>query len=424
MSQDYKNTATQDAAIDKIIASGAKNICCFGSSRSGKSFLIMRILIIRASKCPRSNHIIVRETFSSAKTSIWQKTLPDVMRICFPDLKCTYNNTDYVMTLANGSTIKIAGLDDNKKIERLLGTEYSTVFFNEANQIPYPAVNKLKTRLAEKNSLVKTSYYDLNPTKTSSWTYQVFEEKVNAEDGEMLSDPNNYLSIQMNIQGNIQNVDPDYIKLLESMPELERKRFLDGVYDQTNDGKAVYAFNDQEHVSDSAIKLAGTCWVGSDFNYQYNSDILASQHAHGLYVWGEVQIEGDTFKKADALKKKGAIGASVVCDSTGKARRTSGISDHEILKQAGFNVLYKTNPAVKDKIANLNRVLTLGMIKIHPSCKKLRRDLKQLVWDKNHQLDQKSDPSLSHLVDGLSYLIWYLYPLQDMSGYKIRSSTR
>ena len=26
-------------------------------------------------------------------------------------------------------------------------------------------------------------------------------------------------------------------------------------------------------------------------------------------------------------------------------------------------------------------------------------------------IDQKTDPSLSHLVDSLSYLCWYLYPL-------------
>jgi phage terminase large subunit len=404
------------------VTSDAKNICFYGSSRSGKSFLIMRILLIRASKTPLSDHLIVRETFSSAKASIWQKTLPDVLRICFPELSVSFNNTDYVVTLSNGSTIKIAGLDDQKKIERLLGTEYSSLWYNESNQIPLPAVNKLKTRLAQKNKLKKMAYFDLNPTKTSSWTYQLFEEKVNPQDGEMLSDPDNYLSVQMNVQSNIGNIDDGYIEMLEGMPEAERKRFLDGEYDDSNQGKAVYAFNKEDHVTEDAKRQHGSVFIGSDFNIDWNSDVLSSMTNDHLMVWDEVQIAGDTFKKADALKRKGAIGASIIADSTGKARRTSGKSDHIILKEAGFHIVHTINPLVIDKIANLNRAFTLGIIRIHPRCKKLIRDLTQLVWDKHGQLDQKTDPSLSHLVDSLAYLVWCKYPLMDKKPRPIRLS--
>ena len=424
MSRSFKKTTTQKDAVRKIANSSAKDFCIYGSSRSGKSFIIMRMILIRAAKVERSDHIICRETFSSAKTSIWQKTLPDVLRICFPDLKGKFNNSEYVYTLPNKSTIKIAGLDDQKKIERLLGTEYSTLWVNESNQVSYAAVNKLKTRLAQKNALKKVTFYDLNPTKTSSWVYQLFEQKVNPQDGEMIPNPQDYVSMQMNIQGNLENVDDEYLKLLESMPEAERKRFLLGEYDDSNNGAAVYAFNETEHVSEIAKKLPGTVWVGSDFNIDYNSDVICSQHAHGLYVWSESQIAGDTFKKADSLKKKGAISTSVVCDSTGGARRTSGMSDHKILKDAGFNVVHFQNPFVIDKIANLNRCLMLGLIKINPNCKKLIRDLKQLVWDKHGQLDQKTDPSLSHLVDSLAYLCYKLYPINSLSDYKIISQGR
>ena len=83
-------------------------------------------------------------------------------------------------------------------------------------------------------------------------------------------------------------------------------------------------------------------------------------------------------------------------------------------------MVYTQNPAVKDKIANLNRCSTLNLIKINPRCKKLIRDLVQLKWDKYEQLDQKTDPSLSHLVDALAYLAWKLYPL---SSYKPTPST-
>lgn len=408
--QKFSNTSAQDEAIDKLISSTASNFCIYGSSRSGKSVLIMKLIIIRASKC-KSDHLIVRSTFSAAKASIWQKTLPDVFRMFFPDLSYKLNQTDYICTLPNGSTIRIAGLDDDKRIEKILGNEYSSLWVNESNQVPFGGVSKLRTRLAQKNQLRKMTYFDLNPTNTSSWVYQIFEQKVNPQDGEALIDPENYSSFQLNVQSNLSNIDPEYLKLLESLPEKERKRFLYGIYDKNNSGAAVYAFNRDEHVSDTAIKLQGTVFVGSDFNYKYNSDVLCSRNANNLYVWGEVQIEGDTWKKCDELKKQGGIGATVVADGTGKARRTSGVSDHQIMKEQGFNLVHQTNPLVKDKIANLNRCFSMGIIVVHPSCKKLIRDLMQTVWDKNEDLDQKSDPSLTHLVDALAYLCWKYYPL-------------
>jgi hypothetical protein len=235
----------------------------------------------------------------------------------------------------------------------------------------------------------------------------------------MLDSPEDYDSFQMNIQGNLENVDEEYLKMLEKLPKKERLRFLLGEYDDQNTGAAVYSFNKAEHVSQVAAKQPGTIFVGSDFNIAYNSDVLCSRTNDLLHVWDESQIAGDTFKKCDELKRKGASGASVIADGTGRARRTSGKSDHAIMKDAGFTIVHQTNPLVVDKIANLNRCFTLGLIKINPKCKKLIRDLTQLKWDKNKQLDQKTDPSLSHLVDALAYLCCNQFPLIK----KKRSST-
>lgn len=390
--------------------------------------MIMYILFVRASK-EKSDHLICRETFAAAKASIWNKTMTDTLAMAFPHLNPHFNYSDYICTLSNGSTIRVAGLDDNKKVERLLGNEYSTLWFNEANQIPYPAITKLKTRLAQKNGLKKLSFYDLNPGKTSSWVYQLFEDKCDPIDGENLDNPEDYLSIKMNIGANLDNVDPAYLKLLQKMPKLERMRFLDGEYDDSNMGKAVYAFDADKHISEQAKKLPGTIFTGTDFNIDYNSDVIASIYGNpaklytcGVYVWDEVQLAGDTYKKADELKRK-CPGATIVADSTGKNRRTAGKSDFIILDDAGFTLEKTHNPLVRDKIANLNRCFTLDLIKIHPRCKKLIRDLKQLKWNKHGELDQKTDPSLSHLVDCLAYLCWAKFPIMDsgMGGIRTRS---
>ena len=195
MTTSFKKTVAQEKAVRAIINSTAKNICIEGGSRAGKSFEIMRQILVRASKVANSDHLICRETFNSAQRSIWLKTMPDVLRICFPDLYVSFKKAYgiFYAELINGSKIYLAGLDDDKKLERLLGTEYSTLWFNETNQMNFNAINKLKTRLAQKNELINKAYFDLNPTKTSSWVYQVFHQKVNPTDGEMLNDPENYI---------------------------------------------------------------------------------------------------------------------------------------------------------------------------------------------------------------------------------------
>lgn len=408
----FQKTTAQKNAVAKIVSSNASNVMLYGGARSGKTTLAVYALLVRACKC-KSNHIIVRNTFNSVKNSIWMATLPAVLRMAFPGLLVKWDRTNYILIFSNGSTIRCAGLDDGEKLERLLGLEFSTILVEECNQVPWVAVQRLKSRLAEKNILKKKVFYTQNPTKTTSAYYQVFEQHIDPISGEAMSreDSLDFVSIRMNPQSNLKNLDSEFIKMLEKLPEKERKRFLDGDYDDDNSGSAVYSFNRDEHVTDEAVKLPGTDYVGSDFNIQYNSDVLVSQHGNGIYVWDEVQIEGDTFKKADELKKKGVTGATIISDSTGASRRTSGKSDHSILKDAGFNIVKTHNPSVIDKIANLNRCFTLGLIKINPRCKKLIRDLTQLMWDKHGQLDQKTDASLSHLVDALAYLCWKLYPL-------------
>ncbi|GAF94269.1 unnamed protein product, partial [marine sediment metagenome] len=149
----FSKTKIQYAAI-RLLASPAKFIMLYGGSRSGKTFIIVFAIIIRACKV-KSRHVMLRQTFNSIKTSIWLDTLIKVLNIAFPDLAYQMNKTDYYITLPNGSEIWIAGLDDDRRVEKILGKEFSTIFFNECSQLSYSSVQVALTRLAEKNELKK-----------------------------------------------------------------------------------------------------------------------------------------------------------------------------------------------------------------------------------------------------------------------------
>lgn len=219
----FKKTAAQVKATI-ILGSRAIHIMLFGGSRSGKTFKICRAIIVRASKT-QSRHAILRLNFNHCKTSIWMDTLPKVFRLCFPNLPVTWNKTDYYVSFPNGSEIWIGGLDDDKRVEKILGKEYSTMFFNECSQLSWDSVQIALTRLAEKSGLKNKVYYDENPPTKRHWSYWVFVKKVHPETGETLAE-DDYASMLMNPQDNIENIDENYLKLLESLDEKQKKRFL------------------------------------------------------------------------------------------------------------------------------------------------------------------------------------------------------
>lgn len=404
----FTKTEKQKEAV-RLLASSPKEIMLYGGSRSGKTFIICRSIFIRAAKV-KSRHVILRDKFAHAKQSIWLDTLPKMLALSFPELKPHPNKSDFYYTLANGSEVWVGGLDDAERVEKILGKEYSTIYFNECSQIDYSSVQIAKTRLAEKNILKKKVYYDMNPPPKSHWSYWLFEKKIDPIAEEPVKNPDNYASLLMNPEDNMQNIDEDYLALLSEMPEKERNRFLKGLYTDVDDGVVYYAFNREKHVQ-AVTKKPGTVFAGMDFNVDPMTCVLV-QYIDGVFhCFDEVYLNNsDTYKMADELKRKGYVGAKVIPDSTGRNRKTSGQSDFKILNEAGFSVESTHNPFVTDRVNNVNRLLTADRIVIDPKCKKLINDLEKVSW-KNNELDQGGkNKHLTHISDCLGYTCWKLDP--------------
>jgi len=147
----FKLTPKQKEAL-KILSSDATHILLYGGSRSGKTFLLVRAVVIRAMASDESSHVILRYRFNQAKTKIGLGTFPKVMSLCFPDIEYGIDKTDWYFTLPNGSTIWLGGLDEKERTEKILGEEHSTIYLNECSQIPYSSRNLALTRLAQKTT--------------------------------------------------------------------------------------------------------------------------------------------------------------------------------------------------------------------------------------------------------------------------------
>jgi PBSX family phage terminase large subunit len=410
---------TQKQLIATRLMGQKKHFLLMGGSRSGKSLLIIHSLIIRALRV-KSRHAIIRKTFNSLKRSIWNDTLIKVLQLAFPQVIVAFNRSDYILTFPNGSEIYFIGLDNPKSAEKILGLEVSSLFFNEISELDFSSVQLAITRLAEKNELVKRCFYDMNPNAKNSWAYYLFIKGLNPSDNEPLVNPEDYGYFQINPIDNTENIDENYLKLLESMPEKERQRFLYGEFAESGNGAVYYAFDRERNVEEfSQSYQIGQVRIGLDFNVMPMCGVISYYVNNKFYIWDEAFLENsDTYKMSDYLKSKKYIG-TIYPDSTGSARKTSGKSDHLILKEAGHVVHPTRNPFVTDRVNNINRLLRDERIIIHPRCKKLINDLEKVTW-KNDELDQKTDKMLTHISDALGYLCWAIDPL---TAPQVKSST-
>lgn len=226
---------------NRLLASSARNVMLRGGSRSGKTFILVRAIVQRAINSPQSRHVVFRFRFNHAKTSIWADTLPKVLKLCFPDLPVRFDKTDFYLELPNGSEIWIAGLDDKERVEKILGQEYATLYFNECSQIPWNSIEMAMSRLAQRCPLAPEiaavtgraylalkAYFDCNPPSKLHWSFQIFRAKVKPGSKEKLQDPENYVEMQVNPADNAENLPPEYFEVLASMSAAKRLRFEAG----------------------------------------------------------------------------------------------------------------------------------------------------------------------------------------------------
>jgi predicted phage terminase large subunit-like protein len=212
----------------------------FGGSRSGKTFLHVRNIVFRALKAPGSRHGIFRFRALHVHEAIVLDTFPKVMKLAFPGVPYTMHKGDGYVTVGEKSEIWFSGLDDKERVEKVLGKEFVTLYFNECSQIPMSSVDIALTRLAQlvatkimnrpADNLKPRAYYDCNPPSKAHWTYKRFIEKRDPETGKPLSVPNDYASFQINPDDNAENLSGGYLATLQAMSPRLQKRFLRGEF--------------------------------------------------------------------------------------------------------------------------------------------------------------------------------------------------
>ena len=296
-----------------ILSGPAKHVMLFGGSRSGKTFLITRQIVVRAIKAPRSRHAILRFRFNHVKASVVLDTFPRVMELCWPDMSYRLDKTDFYATLPNGSQIWFGGLDDKERTEKILGQEHATLYLNECSQIPYQSQQLATTRLAQSvqvaveglsGALVPKMFYDCNPPSKAHWSYRLFVEGRDPETRKPLAGADDYQCFQINPGDNAANLPAGYLDTLGSLSTRLQRRFLVGEFgDATPNALFAEADIDKWRVVDGQIPDMVRVAVGVDPSGSGDVD-NADNDEIGIVVAG-LGTDGNAYVLEDASVKAG-----------------------------------------------------------------------------------------------------------------------
>ena len=235
-----KLTARQSQAVG--VLKKHPNVLFFGGSRSGKTFITTTFCVQAAARLP-VRALIARRYATDVRASIWKLTLIEVLRIHGFVMGEDYrlNESTMACTFPSGGVILVAGLDDQERVDKILGQEFAIIYLNEAKDVPWSTVNILKTRLSQNVPKFTNRFIcDLNPPTDAHWTFRLFFDHVHPE-SKLPIDGSKYGALQMNPQDNAENLPAGYIEdQLGSLVGNARQRFLLGEF-QTTGGLKVFA---------------------------------------------------------------------------------------------------------------------------------------------------------------------------------------
>jgi hypothetical protein len=212
-----------------------------GSAGSGKSFLGCDWQIKRRLKYPGTRGLIGRAELKKLRLS----TLATFFELCtkynlIAGKHFTYNGQDHVINWYNGSQIILMDLADmpsDPDFGRFGSLEITDYFVDEASEVSEKCVNILNSRVRFK--LINDNPKGLltcNPHK--GWLYREF---FDAQRNNSIRKDRRFIQA---LPTDNPHISPVYIESLQLLPDIDRKRLLEGDWDYDETKDRLYEYDD------------------------------------------------------------------------------------------------------------------------------------------------------------------------------------
>jgi PBSX family phage terminase large subunit len=272
-----------------------------GGSRSGKTFLICYLIILLCFLF-ELRILFCRSKLIDLKTTLLNQTFEPMLEKHFSGLwtSRTIDNSIIIYSIGK-SEIWCSGLDNQNRSDKVLGSEYNIIYYNECLDIAPITRQKVKTRLSRKIDRFKNfTISDCNPGNPQHYVYKRFYQKID-EKGQSLAD-NLQLFVETFIpEDNIDNISEDYIsQVLDTMTGSMKERFRYGRWANV-EGQVYHNIKD-DHIIDCNKYLLyyDDVIVGMDFGYYTAFDVIGIKDHKAYIIYDCKIIDGIT---ADIIKQ-------------------------------------------------------------------------------------------------------------------------
>jgi hypothetical protein len=402
-------------------------VCCSGR-RFGKTHLALRELA-RFARFPKQRVYYTAPTYRQAKSIAWMPLKEKLLDLRWAE---KVNEQDLTVTLRNGSTISIRGTDN---FDSLRGVGLNFLVMDEFADCNPDAWNRvLRPTLSDTGGHALF----LGTPKGRNHLFDHWEKGQNGEPG--------WASWQFTtLDGG--NVPVEEIEAARrDLDELTFAAEYEASFTSL-EGPAYFPFNRATHCAPLAYKPSAPLCLSFDWNVEpgvccVSQEMMLPNGETGTGVIGEVWIPRNSSTPAvcrriiqDWGHHPGSV--YVYADATGGARgsaRVQGsdidLARNELRPVFGDRVQFRipsSNPPERVRLNAVNSRLmsAAGVIRLMVDPQKaphVVKDLEgvQLLKGGSGELDKKTDPMLSHISDGLGYMVAREFPIAQFGGGMVR----
>lgn len=347
----------------------------------------------------------------------------------------SYKEVDKAFTFTNGSRLKLGYLSCDADVLQYQGQEYDVIFLDEATHFTEFMFKMLTASLRGANKFPKRFYITCNPGGIGhNWVKRLFITRDYAP----TENSNDYTFIQSKVYDNkiLMENDPDYVKMLENLPETQRKAWLEGDW-EIFDGQYFPEWNYEIHTC-APFEIPGNWDVYTTMDY--GLDMLAHHWIavdpkNNVYVIKELCAKGKIVSEAvDEIKKRETekIYARIAPPDLWNTQTSTGKSTAILFNEAGLMLQKANNDRVagwlslrellkiRDILLEDGTTVKKSRLKVFRNCKNLIESMPALQFDDKNPNDAAKEPhEITHSPDSLRYFaISYTYPSREEESCK------
>ena len=416
----------------EFLASPENDVLYGGAAGGGKSYALLADLL-RFAHVSDHRALLLRRTLAEL-TELIEKS-KQFYPVAFQG--AVFKEAKSMWVFPSGATALFSYLDKDADVTRYQGQSFTWIGVDEITHYPSPYVwDYLRSRLRTTNpdiktymratanpggpghSWVKKTYIDPAPQNKPFWATDITTTKVLRYPSTHSTNAGEPLFTRKFIPARLTD-NPyllhsgEYEMMLLSLPEVERKRLLDGDWDIA-EGAAFSEFNRTYHVSDPFEIPRGWYRVrAADYGFTSPSCVLwgALDHDDNLWIYRELYIKrqnGDELgQRIKDLELNDPLPIISVLDGACWNRTGSGMTIAELINKNGCRFIPADKNRIRGKLEIHKRLRVDpeagSKLRIFGSCTNLIRELTSLPLSKNNSEDVDTKAS-DHAYDALRYM--------------------